>query len=81
MTTKVLPNSFKIADGGKVECEIVSNEKVYRGVIEQSFFEDFFGNQPANTQQKLKATEDNMRYFAQMAEKQINEGEQTVVIR
>lgn len=81
MEVTILAETLKVADSGQVECTIVSNGTHFKGIIENAFFEDFFGNQPANKGQKLQASTNNIPYFTQIAAKQLQSGQTTVVIR
>ena len=63
MKAKILPESMKFADDGYVTCSVQGGDnQVHMGVIENSFFEDFFGHDRATQAEKLRAAKENISY-------------------
>jgi hypothetical protein len=84
MATKFLLETLRLADGGKVLCDVSAPDgRVLLGVIEQTFFEEFsLANPQGMTAQKqARILQDNIGYLEGEAEKQWQAGAQQLVIR
>ena len=81
--TKLLLETLRMADGGKVVCEVKSPDGVLRSVIEQSFFEDFMGvpNPELTPQRQSRIVEENIAYLEAEAERLWLMGNRELVIR
>lgn len=81
--TKLLLDSIRQADGGRVECTVSTPSGVVRGVIEESFFEDFMGQpKPQLTPvQRQRIVRENAEWFQTEADRQLRMGNRQVVIR
>ncbi|PZP39437.1 MAG: hypothetical protein DI585_04140 [Pseudomonas fluorescens] len=83
MTVKILLDSLRLADGGRVECRIATPDgKIVDGAIEQAFFEDFMGvpNPRIGVAHMKEILANNLDYFEKVAEQQWNMGSREVVI-
>lgn len=81
---KFLLETLRLADGGKVVCEVMTPEgDLVKSMIEQSFFEDFMGvPQPNLTPQKQsRIVHDNVSYLESEAERLLQLGHRELVIR
>jgi hypothetical protein len=80
MDARILKETLKVANGGRVECTVLAGNRLVRGIIENTFFEDVLGRSNVPAPQKLALSNDNLRYLEQMANRQLDAGEQEVVI-
>jgi hypothetical protein len=81
---KLLTETLQLADGGKVECDVVTPDgTVTRSVIEQSFFDEFVGapNQHLSPKQQTRIVNDNVEYLEAEVERQWRMGNRELVIR
>lgn len=81
---KLLLDTLRTVDGGKVVCEVLTPEgTVVRGSIEQSFFEDFMGvPQPQlSAQRQNRIVQENVHYLETEAARLLEMGFKEVVIR
>lgn len=81
---KLLTETLRMADGGKVECEVMTPDGGrVTSIIEQSFFEDFMGvpSPRLSAQQQNRIINDNVSYLEAEAERQWRMGSREVVIR
>lgn len=81
---KLLMETLRLADGGKVECDIVTPDGTRtRGVIEQSFFEEFMGAPGVKLTpvQQGRIVRDNVDYLEGEVDRQWRMGSREVVIR
>jgi hypothetical protein len=81
MDAKILKETLKVADGGRVECTVLAGDRLVRGIIENTFFEDILGQSNAPAPQKLALSSANLNYLEQVATHQLDAGEQEVIIR
>lgn len=84
MSAKLLLDSLKLADGGKVECRVAAPDgTVLRGVIEESFFEEFVAapGAPMTAVKKGRIVHDNLAYLEAEADKQWRMGSRELIIR
>lgn len=81
MIAKILKNSLKAADDGRVEVTLVEDNRSVRGYIEQTFFEDAFGGQNLANQQKVTFTENNLEYLEIQFRKLLKNGATDLTIR
>jgi hypothetical protein len=85
--TKLLLETLRLADGGKVVCAVQTPDGAVRqSVIEQSFFEEFQGAPLARAAQtsaprQLRIVADNVGYLEAEAERQWQQGQTQLVIR
>ena len=82
-TARILPDSIHQADGGFVEYTVETAVGPVRGVIENTFFEDFMGQpQPQLTaQRKAQIALENLAYFEAEAARQLREGKREIIIK
>jgi hypothetical protein len=83
-TAKLLMETLRLADGGKVVCQVATPDGgVVQGVIEQSFFEDFMGMpEPKLSPQKQgRIISENIKYLEGEADRQWRLGSRELVIR
>lgn len=83
-TAKLLMDTLRLADGGKVVCQVVAPDGgVLQGVIEKSFFEDFMGieNPQLSPQKQGRIVSENISYLEGEADRQWRLGSREVVIR
>jgi hypothetical protein len=81
---KLLLDTLKTVDGGKVVCEVLTPEgTVVRGAIEQSFFEDFMGvpEPRLSDERKSRIVQENVAYLEGEATRLLHLGFKEVVIR
>jgi hypothetical protein len=83
MSSKVLFETLKLADGGRVECMVQTRFGTTPSIIEKSFFEDFMGmpNPTLSAKQQVRIVENNAEWLAAEAERQLSLGFGQVVIR
>ncbi len=95
MTTKLLLETLKNADDGRVECSVATPDgTIVQGVIEQSFFEEFVMAQPAAPKsggaeaaqraeqaRQQRIVRDNARFFEGEFDKQWRMGGRKFVLR
>jgi hypothetical protein len=65
-TPKILKETLALADGGRVVCQVEAPDgSRMQGIIEDSFFEDFMGeDKPVlSAQRKARIVMDNIEYF------------------
>ena len=85
--TKLLLETVRLADGGKVVCNVQTPDgAVRRSVIEQSFFEEFQGVAPNRAAQgthtrQLRIVQENVGYLEAEAERLWQQGQSELVIR
>jgi hypothetical protein len=86
-TPKLLLDTLKVADNGRVECNVSTPDGVRKGVIEASFFEEFVS---AGTQNRVAAlsparqvriVQENVAYLEQRTADLWARGERSLVIR
>lgn len=83
MLPKILQDTLRQADGGRVTCSLLTDDGRINGVIEQTFFDDFM-NQTGETltpAKKLRIVAENMTFLESEAAKQLRLGHREVVIR
>lgn len=83
-TAKLLLDTVKLADGGRVECSVAAPDgSVVKGVIEQAFFEDFMGmpEPRLSLAQRGRIVQDNLDYFEREATRQWQLGNRDLIIR
>ncbi len=81
---KLLLNTVRLADGGKVECHVAAPDgTVVTGVIEQAFFEDFMGmpDPKLTLAHRGRIIQDNIDYFEREAARQWQMGKRDLIIR
>lgn len=81
---KLLTDTLRLADGGRVECDVMTPDgSVAHGVIEHSFFEDFMGvpNPKLTPEKQSRIVQENMAYLEAEADRQWRMGLREVVIR
>lgn len=81
-SAKLLLQTIRMADGGRVVCEVSTPDGgVVQGVIEPSFFEDFIGTpQPQLTPQKQsRIIEENAAYLEAEAERLWRIGDRVII--
>lgn len=84
MSMKLLLQTLRVADGGKVVCEVSAPDgSVVQGVIDQSFFEDFTGTpRPQLTpQRQSRIVEENISYLEAEAQRLWDMGSRELVIK
>lgn len=84
MSSKLLLDTLRLADGGHVVCDAtLPDGSVVPSVIERSFFEDFMGvpNPVLTAQKQSRIVEDNLTYLEGEVERQWRLGSRSVVIR
>jgi hypothetical protein len=85
--TKLLLETLRLADGGKVVCAVQTPDGTVRqGVIEQSFFEEFQGAPVAraastSAPRQMRIVQDNVGYLEAEAERLWQQGQTQLVIR
>lgn len=86
--TKLLLETLRLADGGRVVCNVqMPDGAVRQSVIESSFFEEFQAPAMANragqtsTNRQLRIVQDNIGYLEAEAEKLWQQGQMQLVIR
>ena len=84
--TKLLLESLRTADGGRVVCNVMTPDGLLRqSVIEKSFFEEFAVGTPSqvmnNPQRQLRIVQENAQYLESEAERLWQQGQQALVIR
>jgi hypothetical protein len=86
-TPKLLLDTLKVADNGRVECSVTTPEGVRKGVIEASFFEEFVsaGTQNGVTAlspaRQVRIVQENVAYLEQRTADMWARGERALVIR
>lgn len=83
MSTKVLLESIRTADGGKVEYSVSTPEgTILTGTIEESFFEEFMGIPQPNLkpERKVSIIRDNIPWLEAETERQFQQGNRRLVI-
>jgi hypothetical protein len=86
-TPKLLLDTLKVADNGRVECSVITPDGVRKGVIEASFFEEFLsaGTQNGATAlspaRQVRIVQDNVTYLEQRTAELWARGERALVIR
>lgn len=84
MPAKLLLETLRMADGGRVVCDVaVPDGAVVQSVIEKSFFEEFAAVSVPNltTQKKARIVNDNVAYLEAEADRQWHAGMRELVIR
>jgi len=84
MSTKLLLETLRQADGGVVECSVTAPDgTILKGSIEDSFFEEFqVGPNAALTPlKKARILQDNIAWLEAEAERQWRMGSRELVIR
>ncbi len=81
MSTKILKDTIKAATNGTVQCSFLSDNKLVKGFIEESFFQDVLGKANAPTRQKLEIASHNTDYLETIAKEQLTNGKDTIIIR
>jgi hypothetical protein len=85
--TKLLLETLRLADGGKVVCAVQTPDGTVRqSVIEQSFFEEFQGAPvraaaQASASRQMRIVADNLGYLEAEAERLWQQGQTQLVIR
>lgn len=81
--TKLLLETLRMADGGRVVCEVMTPDGLMRqSVIERSFFEEFAASPAAPTPaRQMRIVQENADYLATEAERLWQQGQQDLVIR
>ncbi|MFN7163047.1 MAG: hypothetical protein ACK5VJ_00795 [Pseudomonadota bacterium] len=81
--TKMLLETLRLANGGKVVCDMQTpNGERLTSIIEQSFFEEFSSTPAAlNPKRQLQIIQDNTGYLESEAERLWNAGQRELVIR
>lgn len=81
-TTKLLLNTLRVADGGKVVCDVSTPDgSKATSVIEQSFFAEFNPTAANSPQRQLRIVQDNVDYLETEAQRQWAMGQTDIVIR
>ena len=84
MSTKLILDSLRLADGGRVECQMMAPDgTILRGVIEQSFFQEFVTapNEVIRPEKQGRIVQDNLAYLEEVGDRLWREGNQELVIR
>jgi hypothetical protein len=84
MSAKLLLDSLRLADGGKVVCRVTAPDgTVLEGVIEKSFFDEFSTapGQVLTPVRQGRIVSDNLDYIEGEADKQWRLGSRELVIR
>lgn len=81
MNAKIVKESLKSADNGRVEVMLKDDTRIVQGYIEQTFFEDAFGNTTVNPQQKMQFTTQNIDYLENAFQKLLEENANELIIR
>lgn len=82
MSTKLLLETLRTATDGKVEVSVSTPQGLVRGVIEESFFQEFVPNvTAASTARLTRIVADNAIYLEGEAAKQLAQGHQAITIR
>ena len=84
MSTKLLMDTLRLADGGRVECEIMAPDgTIVHGVIEQSFFQEFLTapNEEIKPEKQGRIVKDNLAYLESVSDRLWREGNRELVIR
>ncbi|MBI1309029.1 MAG: hypothetical protein GC129_04135 [Proteobacteria bacterium] len=82
--TKLLMDSVRLADGGKVVCDLAAPDGgVVHAVIETSFFEDFMGmpEPRLSAQKQSRIVRENAGYLENEADRLWKAGNRELVIR
>jgi hypothetical protein len=86
--TKLLLETLRLADGGRVVCAVQTPDGVVRqSVIAPSFFEEFQATVPANRAaeathtRQLRIVNDNVSYLEGEAERLWQQGQSELLIR
>lgn len=82
--TKLLLETLRLADGGRVVCEVSAPDGSRAvSVIEASFFEEFIGGPKAEMtpQRQSRIVRENMGYLESEAERLWRQGARELVIR
>ena len=85
--TKLLLETLRMADGGRVECSVSTPDGLVRGVIENSFFADFLGVSEEQAMEQLTQARqnriimDNVSYFEEEADRLCRLGNRELVIK
>ena len=83
MLPKLLQDTLRQADGGRVTCSLLTDDGRITGIIEQTFFDDFIG-QPGvelSAAKKMRIVAENMSFLESEAAKQLHLGQREVIIR
>lgn len=79
---RLLLSSIKGADSGSVEYTVETNQGPVRGVIEETFFQEFqVQNQPMTQARKQRIAQDNADYIEEMSRRQIRIGNREVLVK
>ena len=81
MVTKVLRETLKAADDGRVEMLLEQNGHTRRGYIEHSFFADAFGHPNIGETQKVQFSEQNISYLEETFDRLLKQHAPELVIR
>lgn len=83
VSARILLETLRQADGGKVVCTVATPEGPVQGTISPSFFEEFTGTEtPQLTEQRrLRIINENMGYLETQAAYQLRMGHREVIIR
>ena len=81
MVAKIIKDSLKAADGGRVEVTLQSANQTLYGTIEKTFFEDAFGDAPVNPQQQVRFTTENLSYLEHAFQKLLEDNAAELVVR
>ncbi len=84
VNARILLETLRQADGGKVVCTVATPEGPVQGTISSSFFEEFTGGteQPQLTEQpRLRIINENVGYLEPQAASQLRMGHREVIIR
>ena len=81
---KLLLETLRLADGGKVVCEVMTAEgDLVKSMIEPSFFEEFVAapNMQMSAQRQNRIVRENVSYLEHEAERLLGLGYKELVIR
>ncbi|PIZ31705.1 MAG: hypothetical protein COY40_01365 [Alphaproteobacteria bacterium CG_4_10_14_0_8_um_filter_53_9] len=85
MVSKLVLESIKKADSGTVTCTLQTPGGPVQGVIEETFFQEFFGNptvaQTLSDTRTKRVLEENQNWLEAEADKQLASGARAIVIR
>lgn len=80
---KIIQETLALADGGRVVCQVQAPDGTQmRGVIEDSFFEDFMGADMVELtpQRRARIVLDNLHYFEGELARQWDQGEKVEAV-
>lgn len=82
-TARILQETLRQADGGRVEFTVATAEGPVHGIIEQNFFEDFMGtpSPQLSHQRRMRIITENVGFLESEAARQLRLGNREVVIR